>query len=351
MFLSNQLNNPLVKKHLLIIALGLIFGLLLYNYFDASASPIETKANTAELILSAFVGVLLAYLVYVISIKLDKLIPWKTQLANRFISGIAVLFIGCYIIVLSVVLLYNRFTSQVAIADELFQSNLIKLGIILFILMLIYNIAYFALYSYYAYSKLQIESVTYQRKQYELQLNALKSQLSPHFLFNNLNTISSLAFKDAEQAENYIRELAKIYKYSLNSYHTKLVTISKELEIVAAYLSLLQTRFGVALNYSIKISEDNLMYKIPPLSLQMLIENAIKHNQVSESNHLIIDIFEEKEQLVVKNNISLKPNNIESFNIGLNNINSRFQLLFNKQITIIKDDCFMVKIPIIINDE
>ena len=351
MILSNQLNNPIVKKHLLITALGLFLGLLLYNYFGVSISPDGKSYNTLELIMSAFGGVFLGYLTFFISIRLDKLLPWKSQLVNRFVSGILVLFISSFTLIFGLVVLYRKISKQIALEDELYQSNLIKLGIILFILMLIYNIIYFALYSYYTYSKLQIETVKFERKQYELQLKALKSQLSSHFLFNNLNTISSLAFKDANQTENYIRGLAKIYNYTLNSYHLKLVTIKEELDVVKAYLTLLSTRFGKVLNYSISISDLNLQHQIPPLALQMLIENAVKHNKASELKPLNIDVFEEQDYLVIKNNITEAPKKIASFNIGLNNINSRFKLLYNKEISVLEDNHYTVKIPIITNNE
>ncbi|MEZ4781586.1 MAG: histidine kinase [Flavobacteriaceae bacterium] len=277
--------------------------------------------------------------------------PWKSQLVNRFVSGIIVLFTTSFAFIYGLVVLYKKLSKQTVLEDELYQSNLIKLGIILFILMLIYNIIYFALYSYYSYSKLQIETVKFERKHYELQLKALKSQLSSHFLFNNLNTISSLAFKDVEQAENYIRGLAKIYHYTLNSYHVKLVSIQEEMDVVKAYLSLLSTRFGNVLNYSINISETNLKHKIPPLALQMLVENAVKHNQASTTNPLNIEVFEEHDQLVIRNNITNSPKKISSFNIGLNNINSRFKLLYNKEISIEEDNHYTVKIPIIITNE
>ena len=351
MNISNQLNNPVVKKHLLITALGLFLGLMLYNYFGVSISP-EGKAYSAiELILSVLGGVLLAYLTFFISVKLDKLIPWRSQLVNRFLSGIVILFITSYTLVYSLFYSYQELSKQVVLREDVYKSNFIKLGIILFILMLIYNIIYFALYSYYTYSKLQIETVKFERKQYELQLKALKSQLSSHFLFNNLNTISSLAFKDAEQAENYIRGLAKIYHYTLNSYHVKLVSIQEELDVVKAYLSLLSTRFGNVLSYSIDVSESNLQHKIPPLALQMLIENAVKHNKASDKSPLNISVFEEQEQLVIKNNITETPKKISSFNIGLNNINSRFKLLYNKEISILEDNHYTVKIPMIIHNE
>ncbi len=351
MILFNQLNNPLVKTHVLITVLGLFFGLLLYNYFGVSINLEGKTYSTIELILSALSGVLLAYIIYFISDKLDNLIPWKHQLANRFISGIIVLFFTSYAFISLLVFSYNKLSNQADIRGELDNNDLIKLGIILFILMLIYNIIYFALYSYYSYSKLQIEAVRFEREQYELQLKALKSQLSSHFLFNNLNTISSLAFKDADKAEIYIRGLAKIYNYTLNSYHTKLVTIQEELEVVKAYLLLLSTRFGKVLKYSIDISELNLKHKIPPLTLQMLVENVVKHNQASEANPLTINIFEEFENLVIRNNITETPKKVSSYNIGLNNINSRFKLLYNKDISILEDNNYTVKIPIIINDE
>jgi two-component system LytT family sensor kinase len=351
MILFNRLNNSLLKTHVIITVLGLFFGLLLYNYFSASLNLEEKTYNTIGLILSGIGGVLLAYFTYFISDKLDTLIPWKDQLVNRFISGIIVLFITSYAFISISVFSYAELSNQAVFKVALDNNNLIKLGIILFIVMLFYTIIYFALYSYYTYSKLQIEEVKFKREQYELQLKALKSQLSSHFLFNNLNTISSLAFKDAKQAEIYIRGLAKIYSYTLNSYQERLVTIQEELEVVKAYLSLLSTRFGAVLTYSIDISEVNLKHKIPPLTLQMLVENVVKHNQASETNPLNISIFEEHENLVIKNNITKNPIKLNSYNIGLNNIDSRYQLLYNKGISILEDTNYTVKIPIIIIDE
>jgi len=351
MILTNQLNNPLVKKHVIIVALGLFLGLLLYNYFGVSINLEEKSYNISKLILSALGGVMLAYITYFISIKLDKLIPWKSQLVNRFLSGILLLFLTNFILVSGLVFLYNKFIEQNNLDEELYKNNLIKLGIILFILILIYNVIYFALYSYYSYSILQIETVKYERKQFDLQLKALKSQLSSHFLFNNLNTISSLAFKDVDQAELYIRGLAKIYDYTLNSYHSKLVTIKDELQIVSAYLLILGTRFGNSLKYSIDISDTNLNHKIPPLTLQMLIENAAKHNQVSETHPLQIKVYEERDQIVISNNITKAPNKVNSFNIGLNNINSRFKLIHNREISIERNGDYTVRIPIIVDDE
>ncbi len=346
MKLLHQVNQPLMKKHILIIALGSILGLITYYYLSSSDLN-ESSQTTLAFLMSGVCGVLLAYLTYFISRNLDTVMPWKSQLASRFLSGILINFVIAFITVTLSLILFNIFVIIELDFFDTHESLLIKLGIILFILMLIYNIIYFALYSYYTYATLQIESVKYERKHIDLQLKALKSQLSSHFLFNNLNTISSLSFQDAKTAESYVRGLVKIYEYTLNSYHSKLVLLYDELEFVNSYLKLIQTRYGKIFNYKIEIPNAIKTTQIPPLTLQMLVENAVKHNQMDIKNPLSISLLMVGNYIVVKNNITKIPHKISSFKIGLNNIDSRYKLLINKGIEIIKDNNFIVKIPVI----
>ncbi len=339
-----HLSQHHVKKHLLISFLGIATGLLLYYYFTTASSTTEAAFLIAEAVLASACGILVAYSMYIISKKMDTLVPWSTQLASRFLTGILIHFAVAFIVVTSLYFLYEKIDGS---PPESYQSTFIKLAIILFIIICIYTIIYFALYSYYTYSTVQIEAVTYERKQIELQLKALKSQLNSHFLFNNLNTISALAFKDAKASEQYIRGLAKVYTYSLNSYHSKLVVLREELEMLAAYFLLLKTRYGDLFNYELRIQEERLSSKVPPLTLQMLVENVIKHNVMDAGNVLHINIFSDQDAITIKNNITKAPENISSFNIGLKNIESRYQLLFKKGISISKDSDFVVKIPVI----
>ena len=348
MKINKFLNQPTVKKHIFIVMLGAVLGLLVYN-FVSTETLINSQlySKTKPYILSCLLGILVSYLVYYVTLKLDKLLPWQTELASRFVVGIILHFIVVLTVVSLLLYIYTNYIINVVDTTTNISNILIKLAIILFILTLIYTVIYFALYSYYAYTRLQIETITYERKQIDLQLKALKTQLSPHFLFNSLNTISSLIYRDPKSAETYIRGLGKIYSYTLKSYYTKFVTLQEELDFVSSYLILLETRYEKRFTCNIVIPEEIRNTKIPPLTLQMLIENAVKHNQMDVNNPLHIDIYHEKGHLIAKNNITTKPNNITSFNIGLKNIEERYALLGNASVSIVKDENFVVKIPVL----
>ena len=154
-------------------------------------------------------------------------------------------------------------------------------------------------------------------------------------------------YKDGNKAENFIRRLAKLYDFTLKSYHQKLISLEQELDFVNAYIFLLETRFKDSFSCKITIDDNLLMRKIPPLTLQLLIENAVKHNQLSIVNPLEVQIKSTEKELIIENNITTPSKNITSFNIGLKNINTRYVLLINKTISVSKSKNFTVKIPLI----
>ena len=138
-----------------------------------------------------------------------------------------------------------------------------------------------------------------------------------------------------------------MYDFTLKSYHLKLISLEQELDFVNAYIFLLETRFQNQFICKVTIDAGLLMTKIPPLTLQMLVENAVKHNQFSNDNPLEIQIKSNQKELIVENNITVPPKNITSFNVGLKNINKRYLLLVHKTISITKNQNFTVKIPLI----
>ena len=148
-------------------------------------------------------------------------------------------------------------------------------------------------------------------------------------------------------AESFIRKLAELYQYTLRSYQKKLTTLEEELEFVDSYQYLLKTRFGDKFQCDIQVDQDVLTSKIPPLTLQMLLENAVKHNVLDESNPLKIRVFIDNKHIVVKNNVTKKPKKVSSFQIGLKNINSRYLLLHEEGIVVTNGENFQVKLPII----
>lgn len=345
--LTQLTKTVLFKKHLFIVVLGSLLGFLISFYLVESETVDAVSFSSFQVVLSCFIGIVVAYVVFLSSLLLDAFLPWRRFMEARLFVGIIALFVLSFLLISGVIYTFDYFTNDTLNFMAVYQPMLIKLAIILFILILIFEIIYFALYSYYSYTTLQIEAVKQERKQIELQLGALKSQLSPHFLFNSLNTISSLVYKERRKAQQFIRKLANMYQYTLKSYSEKLITLEEELTFVKDYLFLLETRFENKLSCTINISDELLDTKVPPLAIQMLVENAVKHNQKDEDRPLHITIESTKKHIVVQNNITEKPSNITSFNIGLKNINSRYLLLHTQGIIVSNGTSFSVKLPLI----
>ncbi|RYY30625.1 MAG: hypothetical protein EOO04_04365 [Chitinophagaceae bacterium] len=178
---------------------------------------------------------------------------------------------------------------------------------------------------------------------------SLKQQVDPHFLFNALNTMQSLVKQDDKQNTlQFIQELGRVYRYMLTRRDKSYVSMRDEIEFLKSYLYLLQIRFGDAFRTEIRISENCLNSHIPVHTLQLLAENAVKHNAVIVENPLLLLITNDANNLVVTNNIVIKPGNVAGSGIGLQNIAQRYRLLFNKEIHISADaNTFTVSLPII----
>lgn len=178
--------------------------------------------------------------------------------------------------------------------------------------------------------------------QYEL----LKQQVNPHFLFNSLNTLKSMVDIQDPQSSDFILKLSDFYRFTLESRKMDLIPLSEELQILDSYVYLLKARFEDGFVLENKVDQKQYDCAIPPFSLQLLIENCIKHNVVSLDKPLIIKLYAENEFLVVENKIQLKRGAV-STGVGLDNINQRFLHLIHKEIEIDKDETtFKVKIPL-----
>lgn len=189
------------------------------------------------------------------------------------------------------------------------------------------------------------------RENVQSQLESLKSQLDPHFLFNSLNTLSFL-IDDNKPAQKYLEHLADVYRYVLVSRQKDTVSLQEEMDFVNAYIYLNKIRFRENLMLESHISIKNMDKKIIPLSLQMLVENAIKHNIVSKEKPLTISIsdilLENENYLVVENNFQEKKTFEKSTKVGLQNISNRYQLLTSKLVLIEKNDKFFkVELPLL----
>jgi len=181
------------------------------------------------------------------------------------------------------------------------------------------------------------------------QFESLKNQLDPHFLFNSLNVLTALIDENPEQAQKFTTSMSKIYRYVLEQKDKEMVKVEDEIEFAKIYCNLLKTRFEDSVNFIFEVNNDDLQKFVVPLSLQLLLENCIKHNFATSSKPLNIRIFTEGKFLCIENNLQVREQLKESAGIGLANIVQRYALLTKENVFIEKSEqTFKVKIPILI---
>lgn len=199
------------------------------------------------------------------------------------------------------------------------------------------------------YQQKVLESETLRRVNAQAELQEIKNSINPHFLFNNLNVLSSLVMQHSKDANRFIEAFSAVYRYILNTRHKELVTIEEELNLLEPYCFLLQTRFGDALHISIEIPRGKQSLYLVPVTLQLLVENGIKHNIVSKQNPLYINIkYLDNHSLEVSNNLQLKTTQESSTHFGLESIQKRYSLTTGMNIVQqIADNKFIITVPLI----
>jgi sensor histidine kinase YesM len=225
------------------------------------------------------------------------------------------------------------------------KLNLIYAGLINLFFHLLNTILYF----FREYRIKFTEAEELKRISTQAQLQAIKNQVNPHFLFNNLNVLSGMVIRDNPGANRFIEAFSKVYRYILNSQDKELVELEKELEFIEPYVYLLQQRYPDGLKVRIGIPAQYHNSYIIPVALQMLIENAIKHNIISRNSPLHIEVFsDDAGMLSVRNNRQPRRSVEQSNRIGLNNIAKRYELVCGRQIEIHQTpDAFEVKLPLL----
>lgn len=192
------------------------------------------------------------------------------------------------------------------------------------------------------------EKAELERRNVESQLEGLRNQVNPHFLFNSLNTLVYLIPEEPEKAVRFVQQLSKVYRYVLESRDARIIPLQEELDFLHSYVFLLKERFGENLHVHLRDLNGHSDGGIVPLTLQMLFENAIKHNVLSTERPLTIELFAENGRLVVRNNFQKKNQVLDSTGVGLENIRARYRMLTNQEVeTIVSREYFTVLLPMI----
>ena len=341
-----------VRKYIPLFFLNTFLGLILYSYLHYSELGEFPRFTDnwflfSYLIIGAnFIGFTLLF----INSVLNKIQIWRKKPGLRFISGLIINYLTILSIIYLCVFIYLKLSGlnyAIKTLIEEYHEIAVRIYILTLILDILLVVSDFLIYSYKYYSHGQIKTARLNREQMELQFEALRTQLSPHYLFNSLNTISSLVYKDVNQTEEYIRKLASTYKYILESDKKQLIAVKEEIKFIDDYCYLLQIRFGKAFKVYIDVPKLFNEYLIPPISIQILVENAVKHNVFDDDNPLEVDIIAKENAVIIRNKILKTPANRESFKIGLGNIRKRYEVFTHKKIRIQKDKFFTVELPLL----
>ncbi len=339
----------LLKKFIKLIWISALIALMI-NFIDLVLNKGQFKSWDEELeqyvinfIFSVFITAInTSFFEY-----LGKFYSWTEHGIKRLIIGAIGMVILTMITLFTLLFVIRVFYFGQPVVDFFEQQNP-DWYIFGFTFTMIMSVLFHA---FYFYKELQKRKVNEQRviaRSATAQFDALKNQLDPHFLFNSLNVLVALIEENPKAATKFTTSLSKVYRYVLEQRNKELVSVDEELSFARSYVGLLKTRFEDSIQIDIPEKSNIPDAKVVPLSLQLLLENAVKHNIVSDSKPLKLRIYEEGNQLIVENNLQKKQVANSGSGVGLQNIASRYQLLTDRKMSIAEDENhFKVQIPIL----
>lgn len=342
------MKNPYIKEFPRAIFIGLgIFGVIILIQF-VNGDHISFNENfKATFLYTILYTVSLHFANTFLFIKLDALFKEDRFSRKRILIG----FVSSFFVSIFVIFLLRVFENVVVGGNSLQQflenekaSNYLVASVFTFVILLIVHFAY--LYKWYQENKLKEQKIIAGTA--SAKFESLKNQIDPHFLFNSLNVLSSLIEENPDNAQKFTTSLSKIYRYVLEQKDKDLVTVQEELNFAKTYMNLLKMRFENSISYEVPQDFNNEEAKVVPLSLQLLLENTIKHNIVSEQKPLHIKIYIKDNFLVVENILQKKNVLQDRKGVGLQNIVSRYAILTNRRIKIEETaEKFAVYLPIL----
>lgn len=317
-----------------------VYGLLGFRFF--------ADAFIGKFIFTSLTFLLIGYIQKQLRYFLEVRYDWSENPLKRLVVQ-SVLFVGVsgiFITTIRVILIWFESVLFGNVFMSL-QSLIIDFCILGFVIESVVLLE-FGRYLLQKWNSARIDMATFQKEKAQFSLELLRTQINPHFLFNNLNTLSSLIYIDRDKAAAFLRKLSGVYRSILEYRNKEVITLAEELNFFNDYKELLEIRFENMLFFKVAIDEKLYASQIIPLTLQMLLENAIKHNVLSQSRPLHITIESNNEYLFFENNFQPKEVLEYSSGLGLKMIENRFAYLSKLPVVIVKNSAhFLVKIPLI----
>lgn len=275
-----------------------------------------------------------------VSQLMDYFFSWQKEPMKRLLAGLVAMTLYTIGAVYGIVFLFKL--AGFDVGDRMYGTYFSTIVITLIITMFMTGRAFLV-----NWRQAAVNAEASKRESINAKYESLKNQVNPHFLFNSLNALTNLVYQDQDKAVKFIKELSDVYRYVLDTREKEVVPLDGELKFLQAYIYLQQIRFGEKLKIELSLPDVNCM--VAPLALQMLVENAIKHNEISEEHPLTIDIFQRDKYIMVENTLQRKsvlPQ--DSPGLGLENIRNRYEFLSSNEVVISEHHGkFSVALPII----
>jgi len=340
--------TPLVQFWLTAVALGLLGSLLSLAVFNLIYRDFPIEADAVSFVAAISIAAITLALLNSQQVWLDKRLPWQTGIVRRVASQLGLAGLAMWVPALAIVIIFTIGNLiQESWSFLRFQDLLVVTGVsaTLVVFTVLINLGIFLMQRWRESS---LEAERYRKENVEFRFEMLRNQVNPHFLFNSLNTLSSLVYDNPATASSFVRELARVYRYVLETTEVELTPLKSELKFLDAYLYLVKIRYAEGLHIELAIADAGATKQLPPLMLQLLVENAIKHNVVSFSKPLHILITATEHTLTVTNNLQLKTIPETGTNTGLSNIRNRYAFLTERPIHIEKTEAaFSVTLPLL----
>jgi len=349
--MAGTLNIPKFHtKDFTVLVASMLPMAMLVNYFLYSQNYFSSASQFLVTTMVSFTFFGGGFLTYgFVAILLRNRFPEERQLFKRLLICLAIFFLmsAVYISLLLLAYYYFHFYGYEYLDRDFFRAYFTLVTLNIFLTFLNEGI--------YRFEKFKVtlrENEQLKKEYMHSRLLGLKSQMNPHFLFNSLNSLSSLIHEDAEKAEEFLDHMSKVYRYLLRTNEEKLVPIDTELSFMRSYFFLLKSRYKDALELDIDVSPDRLEQLAPPLTLQMIVENAINQNAISRLKPLKIKVTNAPKGIQVINTIQPKMTSIHSNAEIEENINNKYRLLCGCEILIKEDpEQRAIWLPVMINRE
>jgi len=335
-------------RFLFMLITGVVIGLVLHATLPV---PKEFESfNLSNTAYSILQSTIITFLIWESTLRFDhwvsRYLPWEKSFWRRFFLVMLASCTLCVVYFIAVGYIFNHYICGFPMMEDkiLFKICLI-VALVASILILLVE---FAVQIFQKWKLSLVEIEQYKVQNMHAKMENLKHQVNPHFLFNNMSVLTSLIYKDQDKAADFVQQLSKVYRYLLDSSKSELVCLEEEMKFLDSYIYLLQIRYSPNLVIEKSVGNSDLKRLIPPFSVQLLLENAIKHNEVSSERKLFIELSIVDDFLVVKNNKNPRISDEESSGTGLKNIRSRYAFFTDRSIEVADlSETFIVKIPLL----